>query len=89
MLIVTSRAFRLLMLPLVVGLLFATAIALALRPYGPFVLPWRLPAPELWLCVAGGVAAAAVCAWRVWQGSSVHDELKKLNDAAINGDHLG
>lgn len=84
-----SLVLRLLTLPLAVGVLFATAIALALRPYGPVVFPWRLPEPEIWLCAAGGIVAAAVCAWRVWQGSSAHDELEKLNDAAINGDHLG
>ena len=76
-------------LPLAVGVLFATAIAFALHPYGLVAFPWRLLEPELWLCVAGGIVAAAVCAWRVWQGSSVHDELGKLNDAALNGDHLG
>lgn len=81
--------FRLLTLPPAVGVLFATAIAFALRPSGPVVFPWRLPESEFWLCAAGGIVAAGVCAWRVWQGSSAHDELEKLNDAALNGDHLG
>jgi hypothetical protein len=84
-----SLVFRLLTLPCGVGVLFATAIAIALRPYGPVVFPWHLPEPELWLCAAGGIVAAAVCAWRVWRGSSASDELEKLNEAALKGDHLG
>jgi hypothetical protein len=70
------------------GLLAVVLIALALRPFSFQDIP-HLSGPELWLCCGVGIVVAGVCFWRLLHGHGLREELRKLEEAALGGDHLG
>ena len=62
---------------------------MAMRPYEPPSVILRLTYPEYLVgyCVAGLVFAIAL--WRLFRGSSLRAEARKMTEATLGGDNLG